>query len=153
MTAAEAMQALEGDRFAALTNLASNLKTFLRIAAAQPEVEALSRTLAHDPASVAQVVHRALGLSGISAEADREHEGDAALAVYLWLMNNHPQEFAQVAAEISRKPGQFFWARKVIHSYSTAKVKANGDGTVAKIQTTGEATEDSRSTKEDNHHP
>ena len=49
MTAAEAMHGIETDRFAALTNLASNIKTFLRITAAQPEVQTLSRTLQTDP--------------------------------------------------------------------------------------------------------
>src|SRR5438128_12411753 len=60
MTPGEAMNTIEGPRFAALTNLASNLKTFLRIAAQQPEVEALSRAMTNELAVIAEVLQRAL---------------------------------------------------------------------------------------------
>ncbi len=144
MSAAEAMQTIEGDRFAALTNLASNLKTFLRIAAAQPEVETLARAVANDPAVVSQVSQRALGLLAMPADGNHEHEGDAALATYLWLLSNHPQAFAEVAERIVRAQGHFFWARKVAHRAPTAHGIANGDGTEAKGQTRRETVEDSR---------
>jgi uncharacterized protein YigA (DUF484 family) len=100
MNAAEAMNGIESERLAALTNLASNLKTFLRIAAAQPEVQFLARMLESDPALASQVLQRALGLSAAPLDADREHAADAALAVYLWLLSNQPKEFAQLAAAI-----------------------------------------------------
>jgi hypothetical protein len=70
MTPAEAMNAIEGRRFAALTNLASNLKTFLRIAAQQPEVEALSRALTDEPAVASEVLPRALALATVCAEGE-----------------------------------------------------------------------------------
>lgn len=41
MTVTEAMQAIDSDRIAGHTNLASNVKAFLRIAADQPEIHAL----------------------------------------------------------------------------------------------------------------
>ena len=72
MTPGEAMNTIEERRFAALTNLASNLKTFLRIAAQQAEVEALSRAMANDPAVISEVLHRALALSAMPADGDRE---------------------------------------------------------------------------------
>jgi hypothetical protein len=147
MTAAEAMQAIEGDRFAALTNLASNLKTFLRIAAAQPEVEALSRALANNPAVASQVLHRALALLTVAADADCEHGADAALATYLWVLSDQPQEVAQVAAGVLREQRHFFWARKVAQRAPTANGPTNGDGTAAKGQATGEVTEETRASQ------
>ena len=98
MTPAEAMNTIEGRRFAALTNLASNLKTFLRIADQQPEVEALSRAMANEPTIISEVLQRALALSAIPAEDTCESEGDAALATYLWLLGSHRPDLAQAAA-------------------------------------------------------
>jgi hypothetical protein len=141
MTAADAMRGIETDRFAALTNLASNLKTFLRIAAAQPEVQALSRTLASDSDVASQVLHRPLELSAVSLEADREHAADAALAVYLWLLSDRPTEFAQLAAAILSEPVHFFWARKVAHGSPPPNGLAKGDGKGGKVHTPGEVTE------------
>jgi hypothetical protein len=146
MTTAEAMRAIEGERFAALTNLASNLKTFLRIAADQPEVEALTLALANDPALGSEVFHRALGLLATPADGDHEHGGDAALATYLWLLlSNHPQEFAQLGAGIARGQGHFFWARKIAHDPPPVKGIANANGKVAEGKSAVETTEDTPS--------
>ena len=68
MTPAEAMNTIEGRRFAALTNLASNLKTFLRIAAQQPEVEALCSAMTNEPAVISEVLQRATALSAVRGE-------------------------------------------------------------------------------------
>jgi hypothetical protein len=142
MTAAEAMQMIEGHRFAALTNRASNLKTFLRIAAQQAEVEALSRAMANDPAVVSQVLQRALALAALPADGDREHEADAALATYLSLLSEHRRELAQMAAGSLPEPGHFFWARKVAGDLQTADGSANGHGRGGEGETAREATED-----------
>jgi hypothetical protein len=58
MTVNEAMQQIESDRFSALTNLASNVKTFLRIASAQPETDTLLRILANNTVAVSQIPGR-----------------------------------------------------------------------------------------------
>jgi hypothetical protein len=142
MTAAEAMQRIEGHRFAALTNLASNRKTFLRIAAQQSEVEALSRAMANDPAVVSQVLHRAMALAAMPADGDREHEADAALATYLSLLSDHRRELAQMAAGSLPEPGPFFWARKLAGDLRTADGSANGNGRGGEGETTSDATED-----------
>ena len=68
MTPSEAINTIEGHRYSALTNLASNLKTFLRIAAQQPEVEALARAMTNDPAAIAEIYRRALTLSALPAD-------------------------------------------------------------------------------------
>jgi hypothetical protein len=48
MNAVEAMERIEGHAFSALVNLASDLPTFLRILATQPEVRALAETMNSD---------------------------------------------------------------------------------------------------------
>jgi hypothetical protein len=134
MTPVEAMHMIEGHRFAALTNLASNGKTFLRIATQQAEVEALSRAMTGDPAVISEIFDRAVALAAMPDDGDREHEGDAALAIYLWLLSKHQQELAQTAASV-RERRHFFWARKVADELHAAKGIANGE-------TTREATQD-----------
>lgn len=142
MSPAEAMNIIEGQRFAALTNLASNLKTFLRIAAQQSEVEALSRALTQEPAVLAEVLQRALALAAARAEGERESEGDAALATYLWLLSNHRRDLAETAASSVRAWRQFFWARRVAEDLHLADGSANSNGRDAAAERSGEATED-----------
>ena len=142
MTPPEAMELIEGHRFAALTNLASNLKNFLRIAAQQSEVEALSRAMANDPAVISEVLHRALALSAVPADEDREHEADAALATYLWLLSDHRPEWAQTAAGSLPGRGHFFWARKLAGDLPRANGTATGKGKRGEAETTPAATED-----------
>ncbi len=128
MTPTEAMNMIEERRFAALTNLASNLKTFLRIAAQQPEVEALSRAMTSEPPIISEVLQRARALSDVGAEGEHESEADAALATYLWLLNNHRCDLAQTAARSIRERREFFWARKVAEDLHLAHGIANGNG-------------------------
>jgi hypothetical protein len=142
MTATEPMQMIEGHRFAALVNLASNRKTFLRSAAQQAEVEALARAMANDPAVVSQVLQRALALAALLADGDREHEADAALATYLSLLSDHRRELALMAAGSLPEPGPFFWARNLAGDLRTADGSANGNGRGGEGETTREATED-----------
>jgi len=142
MTAAEAMNTIEGRCFAALTNLASNLKTFLRIAAQQPEVEALSHAMTNEPAVISEVLQRALALSAVRAEGERESEGDAALATYLWLLSNHRRDLAQTVAGSFRERRQFFWARTLADDLRLADGNATGNGRDAPEARTAEATED-----------
>src|ERR1051326_4218044 len=104
MTPNEAMAAVEAPRFAALTNLASNLKPFLRIAAQQPEVEALARALSADPA---------LALAAARSDSERETAGDAALAIYLWLLTDHRRALAEMVAASVGDWRPLFWTRKV----------------------------------------
>ena len=138
----EAMNTIETRRFAALTNLASNLKTFLRITAQQPEVEAISRAMTNEPAVISEVLQRALAISAVRAEGERESEGDAALATYLWLLSNHRRDLAQTAAGNLREWRQFFWARKLADDLRLADGSAKGNGREATEERTGVATED-----------
>lgn len=141
MTPAEAMNTIEERRFAALTNLASNPKTFLRIAAQQPEVEALSRAMTHEPAVISEVLQRALALSAVRAESERESEGDAAPATYLWLLSNHRRNLAQTVAGSFREWREFFWATNLADDLRLADGSAKGNGREATEERTGEVTE------------
>jgi len=142
MTSGEAMNLIEERRFAALKNLASNLKTFLRIAAQQPEVEAPSRAMAKEPEVIAEVLQRARALSAVRAEGELESEGDAALATYLWLLSSHRRDLAQTVAGSLREWRPFFWARKLADDLCLTDGSANGNGREATKERTGEATED-----------
>jgi hypothetical protein len=147
MTVAEAMQAIESDRFAALTNLASNVKTFLRIAADQPETQALRGILANSPAAAPQVSRRALELSTTATDSEREHPADAALATYLWLLGNHPPQFDAVAAAILSEADRFFWARKFAERCPAPTGSANRDGAPAKGAANGTPATDARTAR------
>jgi hypothetical protein len=142
MTPHEAMSAIEEQRFAALTNLASNLKTFLRIAAEQPEVEVLSRAMAQEPAVISEVWQRALALAAAPCEGEEESEGDAALATYLWPLSNHRRDLAQTAARRLGEARPFFWAHKLAGSLRAADGSANGNGREATEGRAGVATEE-----------
>lgn len=112
MSPAEAMQHIEGLRFSALTNLASDLKTFLHILGDQEEVQTLA--LAMREGDVArQVMERVLELSGTEVDAEYEHPADAALAAYLWLFSQQPGTSCQVAAKTVLACRQCWWARKI----------------------------------------
>lgn len=141
MTPAEAMRLIEGHRFAALVNLASNQKTFLRIAAQQPEVEALSGAMANEPAVLAEVGQRALALAAARAEGECEVEEDAALATYLWLLSKHRPDLAETAAGSVRGWQRFFWARKLAEDLRPAVGSANGNLREATKERTGGVTE------------
>jgi hypothetical protein len=136
------MNLIEGHPFAALVNLASNQKTFLRIAAQQPEVEALSRAMTDEPAVLTEVGQRALALAAGRAEGECESEGDAALATYLWLLSKHRRNLAETAAGSVRAWQQFFWARKLAADLRLAVGSANGNLGEATKERVGRATED-----------
>ncbi len=135
MTPTEAMNAIESRRFAALTNLASNLKTFLRIAGQQPEVEALSRAMATDPPVITDVLQRAQKLSAVGADAEHESEADSALATYLWLLSSRRPDLMHTAVSSLRNWGCFFWARRVADHVCVPAGSANGNGHQARAET------------------
>jgi hypothetical protein len=141
MAPAEAMNAIKARRFAALTNLASNLKTFLRIAAQQPEVAALTRSMTQEPAVVAEVLQRALALSAVRTEGEHESKADAALATYQWLLSNHRRDLAQTVTGSIGEWRKFFWLRKLADELRLVAGSANGDGKEGVKERTGAAAE------------
>jgi hypothetical protein len=95
---------LESHRFSALVNVASNLKTFLRALAAQPEVQQLAETMQAAEAR-ARVSERVSELIAKDVDKDFEHPGDSALAPYVWLLSTRDEALARIAAtRIGRVP-------------------------------------------------
>lgn len=114
MTVTQAMQAIESPKFSAITNLASNLKTFLRIVSSQPEVKLLAGQM-KVPDVARAVTDRSLCLLGTPAENGVEHAADAAVAAYLWLLSDSDQ-YSEIVAEMVAEMAterHFWWARKV----------------------------------------
>src|SRR5262249_17772083 len=112
MTAAEAMARIEAPRFSAIVNLASDLRTFLRIVGAQPEIHVLAREMNTEGVRAA-VLERIRALVAVPSEEGQEHPSDAALAAYLWLLANLEKQPADSAAALIVTGQQFWWARKV----------------------------------------
>jgi hypothetical protein len=105
------MQTIEGPRFSALTNLASDFRTFLRILADQPEVQALAHAMKSKPVEL-DVFKRVLDLAGGPVEGDYEHPADAAMAAYVWLLGLGDSEYSEIAAATVLDCKQCWWSRK-----------------------------------------
>jgi hypothetical protein len=86
MSAAEAMERIEGHAFSAMVNLASDFQTFLRILASQPEVRALAEEMNSDRVTL-DVFTLVVEWAAAPAEEEYEHPADSALAAYLWLLS------------------------------------------------------------------
>jgi hypothetical protein len=112
MNRAETLSRIESDRFSALVNAASNLKTFLRAVGQQSEITELAAVM-HCPEVSREVCERALALASAEVNEDYEHPGDAALAVYLWLLSNHNAALARRAAAHVLQVRHSWWSRKV----------------------------------------
>jgi hypothetical protein len=123
MSATEALfQSIESKQFSALVNVASNLKTFLRAADSQPEVRQLA-TAMNLPDVRSAVLDRVLELARREIDSTCENPWDAALAVYLWLLQSTDGALAAAAAKkIQQCPG-CWWAR-------TMAERVLGTGTV-----------------------
>ena len=103
---------IESRRFAAVVNVASNLKTFLHALASQSQTQQLGAAIARDEARE-QVAARIEELVVRSAPDGRESDSDTALATYLWLLCESDRGLARRAARvIVRCPG-IWWARRV----------------------------------------
>ena len=87
MNTAETLSRIESDRFSALVNVASNVKTFLRAVSEQPEITELAAAM-HRPDVSQEVCKRALAIASAEVDEAYEHPGDAALGAYLWLLSN-----------------------------------------------------------------
>jgi hypothetical protein len=130
----ELFQRVESERFAALVNVASNLKTFLRALDAQPEVRELGAALATPEVRLA-VLGRVTELTGRATDPGYEHPADSALAAYLWLLSRDDAVSAVAAAEkVEGCPG-CWWAKKVagaVRAAAPGSLDGNGVGRTGK---------------------
>jgi hypothetical protein len=108
----ELFSGIESHRFAALVNVASNLKTFLRALDAQPEARQLSAAIASSEVRSA-VLARVIELTGKDFDQGYENPWDSALAADLWLLSRADPEMAAAAAARVRGCSRSWWANKV----------------------------------------
>jgi hypothetical protein len=113
------MEKIEGYRFSAFANLASDFRTFLRILADQPEVKALQDDLESESV-LPKVFGRLLELADCPVEGENEHPADAALAAYLWLLSSKSSNLAEIAAETILKRKHCWWSHKMAEQVQKA---------------------------------
>jgi hypothetical protein len=110
MNVTEAMQKIEELRFSALTNLASEFRTFVHILTDQEEVKVLSG-LMKSPQVTASVFERLIPLTRSALEEAYEHPADTAMAAYLWLLGQQPHDCLETATEAVLGCKQSWWSR------------------------------------------
>jgi hypothetical protein len=121
----ELFQGIESDRFAALVNVASNLKTFLRALDAQPEVRQPAAAMGSAEVR-SSVLGRVIELTERATDPNYEHPGDSALAAYLWLLGKIAPELASVAVAKVEECPRCWWAKKVAAAIKPAQSDGNG---------------------------
>ena len=108
----ELFKYIESDLFSANVNLASDLRTFLKLVRGQPEVEALRRVIKSQEARL-HLLRRVCSLAGLEADVRYENPYDSALATYLWSLALVDHELACHAAEVIRRVPLCWWAREI----------------------------------------
>jgi hypothetical protein len=106
------MQTIEGHRFSAIVNLASDFRTFLTILEQQAAVQTLAESM-RDAGVTLEVLRRVQELADSPIEADYEHPADGAMAAYLWLLSNQDTEASERAAQMILDCKQCWWSRKM----------------------------------------
>ena len=120
MTPAEAMEIIEGRDFSAEVNIASTLKTFLRVMTGHVAVKRLQDGLAHlDGVDV--LLDRLFGLLEQKSEEGKESPNDSAIAAYLWPINGKDSERAESAASAILDCDHCWWAKKVAQTIVNGK--------------------------------
>jgi hypothetical protein len=106
------LKAIESHEFAAVLNLASDLRTFLRILGSEKAVQDLAAAMGKGEVRGA-VAERILTLLKRPGDEGNEHPRDSALAAYLSLLSSTDTRLAkQVAEQIAAVP-RCWWARKI----------------------------------------
>jgi hypothetical protein len=116
VTPAEAVRSIETDRFAALVNLASDYRTFIRIASAQMETRILLGALAHAPEWEERMDARVRELASQPAEPGLEHPADAAVAVYPWLLGQRHRARTWAVVQTIAADDSWWWTRQVVRN-------------------------------------
>jgi hypothetical protein len=119
MTAEQAMAVIESTDFSVALNVVSDLHTFLRGAEQHPAVRALHEQL-RSAGAAQQIAARIADLCQRPTDPAYENPGDAALAVYLWLLDRDQGELARPAAERVLQVPSCWWASAVARQVSAA---------------------------------
>lgn len=114
MTFDEGLRDIESLEFAARVNIASDLRTFLRVAGNQESVTTVLSELA-SPQKQQRVFSEALRLSRLQVDLRYENPWDSALAVFVWVLSLRALQLARVAAEAAVQAPQCWWASRIAH--------------------------------------
>jgi hypothetical protein len=117
MTAPEAIREIEGKEFAARLNLASDLRMFLAAAEHEEAISSLAR-LASDRRYQELLWERLVRACRLSPDHRYRHPLDAAIGVYVWLLNRVSSPLYPVASELLRRVENLMWALRIARSLS-----------------------------------
>jgi hypothetical protein len=110
---ADLFERIEGARFSARVNIASDLKTFLRAVAEQSETQELQEQMAAQEVRDA-VCDRAAHLTGAPHDPHFEHPHDVAVATYILLLSTKEENLALRAASHLAQTGPWWWASHIL---------------------------------------
>lgn len=125
MTLKQIFDEIESHRFTALLNVASDLRTFLKIAKSENCVRELLNKL-DNTNSRYRLIERVNIL--VSEKIDHRYlnPNDTALAIYIWAMSQKNLNSSKVTAEISVDAPNCWWSDKisglVLYNYITQSV-------------------------------
>jgi hypothetical protein len=108
----EVMNEIESHEFAGRVNVASDLRTFLRAARAEPSVNGLLQEL-DSPEKRPAVVNRVFELARRQIDPRYENPSDTPLAIYVWSMSLKDMGLATIAAERAAQAPQCWWAAQL----------------------------------------
>ena len=111
---AELFERIEGPRFSARVNIASDLKTFLRAVREEAETRELQELMGA-PEVRQGVYERAAGLAQSPHDPHHEHPHDVAVAAYLLSLSMKDEDLARRAASHVAATGPWWWADHVIN--------------------------------------
>jgi hypothetical protein len=110
----ELFERIEGARFSAAVNVASDLKTFLRAVNEQPETRDLLGLMA-TPEVRRAVRDRVVTLTGAANDRYHEHPHDVPVATYVLLLSMKDEDVARDAALHVSGTGPWWWADQVVN--------------------------------------
>lgn len=118
MTFQEAMREIESHEFAARLNLASDFRTFLKIARDQKPTQALVGLLFEKQRQKVwlyhqELVYRIFELSQQKVDPRYENPWDTAFAVYIWAINLIDWDLSKLVAERISRIANCWWAQKI----------------------------------------
>ncbi len=127
MTFEEALREVESQEFAVRLNVASDFRTFKRVARAKECIRALLRFLAHRKEREKIFVH-IIELSSQQIDLRYENVWDTPLAIYVWLINQRDFELGRIAAEAVVNAPQCWWAWKAAYYVRREDIIRNATG-------------------------
>jgi len=103
---------IESHATSAEVNVASDLRTALKIAQSLPSVGTLERLLARSDVAES-VLQRVLDVTDLSPDIRYEHPLDAALMIYSWLLRNRAPDLALVATSALSRVPNLWWTGQI----------------------------------------